>query len=197
MPLIQNPSIARKLQRFLRLVDFPDSVLAPEVVPVILVEDLSPPLSDIERGCRGATSVGPVAAEFPLLVLVRAGAPARYDAKILEIHVSSDTDQEIRIIVPTAGVTGLAISGQTSFIDFEAIGRPTSQMGSDTQVAIPAGRQLFSWLALSSTLYRVPMNLRLGTIGVAGELTSVMIAGVTANTRIVGGFEWVEGETQG
>jgi len=192
MPLIQNPSIARKLQRFLRLVDFPDSVLAPETVSVILVEDLSAPLSDIDRGCMGGSSVGPVAAENPIIVLVRVGAPAPYDLTVHEVHFSTPDTQIVSLSVPTAGVTGLAVSSLTSFTDFELPGRPTSQLGLDTQVAIPANRNLFSVFALANTLYRIPLDIRIGTIGQASELTSLMISGLTVNTTLRGGFKWTE-----
>jgi len=197
MPLIQNPSIARKLQRFLRLVDFPDSVLAPETVSVIVVEDLTEPLSDIERGCIGSDRIGGVLAENSIIALVRVGAPARYDLIVQEAFLSSDTTQQMRVIVPTAGLAGLTVSGETSFTDFGLPGRPSSQLLIDTQIAIPAGRKLWEGRVLADTVYRIVLNIRIGTIGQASQLTSIAIVGTTQDTQILGGFKWTESPPQG
>jgi len=192
MALIQNPSIGRKLMRALRLTSLPDSVLAPETVPVILVEDLSAPLSDVERGCMGADDESAFAAQNSIGVLVRVGAPASYDLTVTAVHFSSPTAQAVRLIVPTAGVVGLTVSAQTSFTDFNIAGRPTSQMGRDTQIGVPAGRILGQYLILADTHYRIPVNIRIGTIGQGDDLTSLMIAALTVNTDLTFGFEWTE-----
>jgi len=192
MPLIQNPNIGRKLQRNLRLTELPDSILAPEIVGVVLVEDASAPLGDEERGCMGATNIGPVALENPILALVRVGAPAAYDLTVNEVHFSTNTAQVITVSVPTAGIAGLSVSGNTSFSDFELPGRPASQLGNDTQVGVPANRILFEVNALADTLYRIPVDIRIGTIGLGSDLTSLMLAGITVNTDLFGGFSWVE-----
>jgi len=197
MALIQTPRLVRKLQRALRLTSLPDSVLAPETVAVILVEDLSAPLSDEERGCMGSANAAAVAAENGIMVLVRVGAPAEYDLVVTEAHFSSPTTQRIVIGLPTAGVTGLTVSGNTSFEDFSIPGRPSSQLGFDTQAGIPAHRILLAGLALANTLYRIPLSLRIGTIGDGNDLTSVMIAAGTANADLRAGFKWTEKAPQG
>jgi len=197
MPLIQNPGPGRKLQRGLRLTELPDSILAPELVGVILVEDLSAPLSDEERGCMAAGGAGAVAAEFSLLALVRVGAPAQYDLTVTSMHFSSTTAQQIRLIVPTAGIVGLAASANTQFKDFNTPGRPTSQFGIDTQVAVPAGRVLLRYEIEASVTYRVKLQIRLGTFGIGPQLSSLIMVAMTANTLLLGGWEWTESAPQG
>ncbi len=196
MALIQNPGPARKLMRFLRLTTPIDSVLAPEMVGVVLVEDLSAPLGDQSRGCMGSLNIGAVAAEFPLIALVRVGAPAAYDLVVSECHFSVSASSQVDIILPTAGLTGLA-AGATSFTDFEIPGQPTSQLGGDTQVAVPAGRILWGGLVLANTIYRVPLNLRIGTVGDGVGLSSVFVVGRAVNTKLRAGFTWDESAPQG
>jgi len=197
MPLIQDPTPVRKLQRGLRLTGLPDGVLAPEIVGVILLEDFSAPLSDVERGCRGSASAGAVAAENPLVALVRVGAPATYDLVVTEIFFTSETTQVVFVRVPTAGIVGLAVSGNSSFTDFELPGRPTSQLGTDTQVGVPAGRNLWEGRVIANTQVSLKTEIRIGTIGQGSNLTSLMIAGVTVNTILRGGFKWTESSPQG
>lgn len=195
--LIQTATIARKLQRLLRLQSLPDSVLAAETVPVILVEDVSAPLSDEDRGCHGAQSAGAVAAENPILALVRVGAPATYDLTVSEIWVQTDTTQIITISTPTDGIAGLTASPNTQFTDQELPGRPTSQLGSDTQIGIPAGRVWWNARVLANEPKRIPVDVRIGTVGIQDDLTSIMVAGVTVNTRIAVAFTWTESSPQG
>ncbi len=197
MPLIQNPSIGRKLQQRLRLTNLPDSVLAPETVAVILVEDASAPLSDIERGCLGSSAAGAVAAENPIVALVRVGTPAVYNLTITKLWFNSTTDQLIRIIQPASDITGLTVSGNTSFSDFELPGRPTSFLGFDTRVGAPSGRILWDFEVLARTTYMIESRIRLGTFGIGPQLTSLVIAGNTVNTVLRGGFEWTESDPLG
>jgi len=197
MSLIQNPTIGRKLQRSLRLTALPDSILAPEIVGVILVEDQSAPLVEEERGCMGTTELAAVALENPIILLVRVGAPAPYDLTVKAAHFSTTTDQILQLSVPTVAVVGLTVAGDTQFTDMELPGRPASQLGRDTQVGVPTRRTIWQGFCLANTPYRIPLALRIGTIGKGSNLTSLMIAGITVNTTLRGGFEWTESVPQG
>ncbi len=197
MPLIQSPTIGRKLQRNLRLTELPDSVLAPEIVAVIIAEDLSAPLGDQERGCMGSVTVQAVAAENSIVVLTRAGAPAGYDLRVTAVSWTSPVTQLIRLTMPTVAVTGLVLTTNTGFTDFTLPGRPTSPLGGATPVATPAGRILFQGRIEQDTTFRLPVDIRLGTIGDGNDFTSLMVVAVTANTVLRASFEWTESAPQG
>ena len=197
MPLIQTPAIARKLQRFLRLTELPDSVLAPETVPVILVEDLSAPLTDIDRGCMGATNAAGVAGELGLISLVRVGAPASYDLRVTEFHFAVASSMLVTLDVPTVPVVGLTPTTSTTFTDFNLPGRPTSQLGIDTVGVLPASRILYEIEALSNTTYRLPLDIQMGTIGQGSDLTTLLIVARTTNIALRGGFKWTESDPRG
>lgn len=197
MPLIQTPGPGRKLQRGLRLTELPDGILAPEIVGVILVEDFSAPLSDLQRGCMGSTDVGPVAAENPILALVRVGAPPQYDLKVSRCWFSTPTTQRVIVGVPTAGILGLTATPNTQFTDFSLVGRPTSQFATDTQIGLPAHRSIFDGLVLADTIVQVSLSLKIGAFNEPPSLTSIFIGGLTVNTNLVGGFEWVESAPEG
>ncbi len=195
--LIQTATIARKLQRALRLQSLPDSVLAAETVPVILVEDLSAPLSEEERGCIGQAATPAVAAEFPIIVLVRAGDPSLYSLVVTEAFFHSTTTQVVSISIPTAAIVGLTVSAGTSFEDLQLPGRPASFLGQDTQVASPAARPVMRVRVIANEQHRIPLNFRLGTTNSPLSLNSIMIIGENVNTIVRGGFKWTEGPPLG
>lgn len=188
MPLIQDPTIVRKLQQSLRLIALPDALLAPEIVPVILVSDLSAPLADIERGCSGADEVGAAVGEFSIITLTRIGGARTADVTITGVTMGTRSTQTMLFVVFTAAVVGLALSGQTSFDDLELPGRPTSRLGTDTQVGLPGNRVIHRVRLLADTSVRIPMKIRLGNI----DQGTVGIVGLTQNTGIFGGYEWTE-----
>jgi len=194
VPLIQNPSPVRKLQRGLRLTELPDGVLAPEIVGVILLEDYSDPLSDISRGCYAATRQVAVAAEFSLITLQLAGTPAPYDLVVSAVHFVTNGVALVSIMAPTVALAGLTTLGG-QFADRTIPGQPTSTFGRDTQAAIPAGRRFFQTRVAAEDPQRIPLDTRLGD----GELgaDSLMFVSDTANIELVAGFEWSESEPQG
>jgi len=195
--LIQTPRLSRKLQRALRLTSLPDSVLAPETVSVIVVEDLSAPLSDEDRGCMGSVAPGATAAEFPLALLVRVGAPAQYDLVVTAVNITTLQTQSVAIVIPTVAVVGLSASTNKSFTDLGIPGLPSSQVASDTQAAIPANRVIWQALMQADEPIRVPLKVRIGTIGDGNNLTSIMVNGQTVNTQIIVSWEWTESAPQG
>lgn len=195
--LIQTPRLARKLQRALRLTSLPDSVLAPETVSVIVVEDLSAPLSDEDRGCMGCVSVSAVAGELPIVALVRVGAPASYSLIVTAVWVSSLSTQEIELAVSTGVVTGLAVADDTSFTDFGIPGRPSSQLGFDTRAVEPANRALTRMRILANERIRIPLDIEIGTVGDGQDLSLIYVIGKTANTSIQVSWEWTEKAPRG
>jgi len=197
MPLIQNPTTGRKLQRGFRLTELPDSILAPEIVGVVLLEDWSAPLSDLERGCMGGELQVAVAAEFGVIAIVRVGAPATYDLQVSGVWWSSNATGNIRLIVPTGGLAGFTISANTSFTDQNLPGRPSSQLIFDTAVGIPAGRNIIRTRALANTTYFFPLDIRIGTIGQGADLTSLAVVAETNNTDLNAGFYWKESAPEG
>jgi len=191
VPLIQSPNIARKLQRSLRLTELPDSILAPEAVAVILVEDLTDPLGDIERGCAGAAGVAAVAAEFGQIVL--SADTANIDVVVTKMWAASLVDTTIRLSRPTVahtGLTGLA----TTFRDFSTPGAPTSSFATDTKAVLPAHVTIKRIEMLANTNVELLLDFRLGPLLVDN---SIMLSGENANTVIRGGFEWTERDPQG
>lgn len=185
-PLIQNPDIARKLQQGLRLTHLPDSVLAPETVPVIVVEDFSAPLGAVSLGCAGGLNVAAVAAENPMVGVRRIGTG--YRAKITRAIISTPSTQIVRISAPTVALTGLAVSGETSFTDFSAPGRPSSELLNGTNVGLFAAIDLYVRRLLSNEPWEIFMDLELGV----GTDAALIITGDTVNTQITVSLDWTE-----
>lgn len=196
MPLIQNPNITRKLQRALRLTELPDGILAPEIVGVILVEDVSAPLSDIERGCLGATNLQADVGEFPLIALIKVGDPSPYDAVVKQVQVTCVNNQRVQLCRPLVPLTGLNVSPDTSFEDFNLPGRPTSQLNTSTVAAIPTRVVLYDIDLIANTTLFIDLEIRLGPVDGAGS-TGIFIVGFNAAGILRGGFKWTEGQAQG
>lgn len=189
MPLIQTSDQARKLQQGLRLTTLPDSVLAPEIVPVILVEDYSAPLLGTSNGCTGAIVVAAVAANISLAVLRRA---ASVRVNVRRVIVSTATTQQIQITMPTSLVTA-AIATDKVFTDFATPGRPSTVFEADnTGVGIPAGRILYRFRVLANTTYQIDMDVLLGHPDIAPNFFQFMINGTIVNTDLAVSIDWIE-----
>ncbi len=190
-PIIQDPTTGRKLQRGLRLTSLPDSILASEIVGVVLLEDWSSPIGGFERACTGNAVQGAVALENPHITLVRVGLGIPYELVVTRVWFSTTTSQRIAIRQPSA-LAGQVASTDTSFTDFGVPGRPSSQVGTLSQVGATAGRRLFSGNVIADTIYRFDVRYRLGTFGDGVVLTALAIIGETVNTLLTAGFEWTE-----
>ena len=195
--IIQSPDIGRKLQRQLRLTELPDSLLAPDVVPVILVEDLSAPLVGTAFGCVGAEIQSSVVGEFPMITLTAFGP---YQCTVRRLNLSANTTMILTIAVPTVSLVGMTTSPNTSFNNQGIAGRPASILGTDTKVAIPARRDLYVMRLLANTVWEFEVDIDLaGSNDTPGEVpgSNIMIFSEVANTAISAGVDWVESESLG
>jgi len=190
MSLIQTSVIGRKLQRLLRLTELPDSILAPDVVPVIVVEDVSDPLVGDARGCAGAAEQQPVAAEASIVSLVRVSRS--YNLKVTKFWFSSPNNNQISVIATSPPLTGLTATINTSFRDFSLPGRPSSTLGIDSLAAVPPGRILFRGRVLANELHVVEIDFDIGAPDDTLPLTDLSIVAEIVNTALTAGFEWTE-----
>ena len=191
MALIQDPTVGRKLQRGFRLTALPDSILAPEIVGVVLLEDWSEPLGDIERGCTGSTKIGAVALQNPHITLVRVGLGIPYEFVVRRLWFSTNVAQQI-VVKQADALSGQNPSGNSAFTDFGIPGRPTSQLGNLSQVGVTSGIKLLIADILADTLYQFKVKYRMGTFGDGLVRTALIIAGETVNTELSAGFDWTE-----
>ena len=192
--LIQSPTIARRLQQFLRLTNLPDSILGPEIVGVVVVEDLSQ-TGDQVRGCSAGTVVNAVAAEAPFFALIRIG-PSGLDVVVNRLIFASSTAQNITVrrAAVIAGVTQVA----GTFDDLDLPGRPTSFFGQDTAVGLPAGTDFQVYRIEANQPQVIEVNIRLGNDEIDPPgIGGIVIGGLTVNTDLIGGFGWVESEPRG
>lgn len=202
MALIQNPSPGRKLQQGLRLTELPDSILAPEIVGVILLEDYTAPLSDIARGCYTGVARGAVAAEFSRVLIRRipspVGAQPQYDVTITRIMISGDTTQTVSIVAPSTDLplSSFATSA-TAFADRSIRGSPTAFVGLDTDAVFTAGVAMYRFRSLANRTYDIPVNIKLGKISDVVGADSLVVTAESLNTEIIVGIEWTESDLPG
>jgi hypothetical protein len=190
MPLIQDPTIARRLQTSLRLTSLPDSILAPEVVPVILVADETNRLGDQVRGCAGMGTPGAVAAQNATAVLTRQNPT--YELVCQRIWISTGSSGLYMVFAPTLPITGLTDSGNTSFTDMMTAGRPASPLGVGNTAGVPAGRVLHRFDVAAGRTERFETEIRVGQAGIGDGLSQIAVICNTANVAATIGFDWVE-----
>jgi len=179
--------------RALRLTALPDAILAPETVGVVLVEDLSAPLSDISRSCGGAVNVAAVAAQQGHIGLIKTSN--NYDLVVTRCVIASSATMGVEIGLPTVDLTGLATSGETAFLDRDTPGRPSTILGTDTAAALPAHTAIWRGRILANHTLIIELNVRLG--GNAAGVNSIMVHSNNTNAQIEGGFFWTESDPQG
>jgi len=190
VPLIQTSEQGRKLQQGLRLTSLPDSVLAPEIVPVIIVEDYSAPLLGTSKGCTGAVVIPISALNFSLVVLRR---PTSIRVNVNRVIVSSATPQQIQITMPTALPVTAAIATDKVFTDFNTPGRPSAVFqGDNTSAVILPGRILYRFRLLANTPAVIPMDILLGHPDVDPRFSEFMINTTLINTDLAISLDWTE-----
>lgn len=192
--LVQDPSIGRALQRSLRLTSLPDSLLAPEIVPVILVSDLSEgtPFGDVERSAAGFATIGAVAAENGHISLRRPGAGIEVIIKKLTFDIGSPA---ARIVFGTIGAAipgGTTASPETAWQDFNIAGKPSAvlEQGTVLNAALPAIDIMWEWIIPANTTRSMNVNIRLGVPGTVRETFWTHCATVNQTHRM--GMEWIE-----
>lgn len=187
MALIQRPAITRRLQRALGLTSVPDGVLAPEIVGVVIVEDLSRSLDAEEiRPCMaGADSVA-LAGERSHITISRRSASV--EVVCTGVTFSSPVTSHFQLILPTALVTVVVPRGQ--FNDRTLPGRPSSDVGVGTLVAGVTGNRILELVVLANDPVHIPLNIRLGAPGDPSSQVSVQVDAF--NQLVRGGFTWVE-----
>ena len=200
MPIIQVPDIALKLYRRFRLESVPDSLLAPETVPVVIVEDLvGYNVTGAERQCRGSTDQGSTIAEFAISGLVNFNVNA--EIKVTGVWISSQTTQRWTLLRPTAGVVGMANDPDKSFVDFRIEGEPEASVQKQTIIALPPGRAMWTGMVLADTLVYIPLDLTLkkSEVSPMGAMPGSAILALCelANTNQFVAWEWTEGVGEG
>ncbi len=192
-PLIQIPDYALKLQRRLALTNLPDSVLATETVPVIIVDDLT------QRGtakkCMGTANILSAVGELPLVALEHATPPGErraYDLTLTKIWVSTDNNFTVVMALTGAALPGLSAPvADTSFLDLDQAGRPATILATDSIAALPARREFWRGTVKNNEPLSVPMDLFYG-LGVFQN--RIFVAGLTTNRALDVTYEWTEGQ---
>jgi len=196
MTLIQRPGPTRKLQQALGLTHQPDGILGPEIVGVILLEDLSEPLSDVERGCMGGGSQAAVALENSFIALTRQLANPRGTIRITGAFISTSVDMRVMIRTPTVDLTGMT-DIPASFTDRKIAGAPSTLFQRDTTVGLPTGGQLWRGLVLANTPVQISLAVKLGNLADGTGRSSILIGCETVNAELSGGFYWTEADPPG
>ena len=194
MPIIQIPDVALKLYRRFRLESVPDSVLAPETVPVVLVEDLSDYM--VEGGgrpCMGATDVPAVVGEKGFASLGNIDKKTR----VRVTHITVDVDAPVQLLVQAHTNTSIAITGAPkAFLDRRLKGAPQSLFGFGSDPVYLVGIPIWGHRLLAETVYRIPIGMLLGSGEFAGN-SRIVVAAVTANISFRVSMEWIEGLPEG
>lgn len=185
--LIQRPDLNDRLVRALGIRErAPASVLSPEVMPVILLEDLttsSPFERSLTRQAGGFINIGPVGGQYSHLALYNpagSGTVARLD------HVAAWTGATSSIYLGAYPAAPPAGTGSRFFADPRFGGSPTCQLRNGTTGVLSTLPQYAAGTIASTTVQFDD----LGMIVPPGFLVAVSVAAV--NVQLSAAFQWVE-----
>lgn len=152
MPLINIPGPGEKLRTNYALNQPPDPTLAPEIVPVVIVDDFSDPGAS-GRDAMGFISHTAAAGSQPVIALVaNATSSRRYIIKrITAVSNSNDT----LIVSFPLGVTGLVEQLTRSWKDPRGVepGRPSLFTGAGNSAALTVtGNRIIAQIGLQTQL---------------------------------------------
>ena len=186
MALINTPSIARKLQRALRLTRTPDSVLSPDVVPVLLMEDLSQMQvnpGEEERPCLATVEMSAVAGMRGYAAAIK---PPDYQNRVVVDSVQITPDfEDVFYVMKTASTWDLYTNETTKhFRDLQLDGKPGTIIGRVANAGLLGDPIWRGWIPSSpNNGLIIPLDIELGdpTSVTLGEFIAVV--GETVNQR--------------
>ncbi len=138
MPLIQRPDVALKLRERYGLISLPDLILAPELVSVTIVDDLTD--LGVARRCAGRVLLSGVAGEVAQ-VMIGQPEPQTSDITILlrKMYIRSGGNVSVSRGVITQSAYPWITTATKQFLDLKTPGRPSAQLGYASS-PVPVGR---------------------------------------------------------
>jgi len=185
-PLIQRPDVALKLKDRYGLTSMPDSILAPEIVPVTIVDDLSE--LGVSRACAGRASIGAVAAEIPMCAITQP-EPQDSDITIIVRRMLIRASANIALVWGRITEPGYVFTNLITkqFLNQGVPGRPTAMLRLASS-PVPIGRIDFGGILRSDlSTFEVLTNVIIppDQIGLV-----VMSTGVNVSLEV--SFDWDE-----
>ena len=195
MALINSPAIARKLQRILRLQQLPDTILGPEVVPVIIVEDASQlrvNASEEEKPCLGfSRSVAVAGANShcvirkPFNVTIQQASKLRIIVDGVWVSPNAPTDIAVVYLntLPALDVT-------KRFKDATLRGLPEAEIGTQDNVGVLGVIVLRLFSAGTGGLY-LPLGIELPNPTLTNN-EGIGVVPTGTNTLLDASWDWRE-----
>lgn len=186
MPEIQVPELARKLARRFGITGYsPAPTLAPEIVPVAIVENLTDPNEEdtgFERLCIGTFSQANVAGQYSHAQLLNpTGSGIIVNVEALYLHADNATTLRLKDYD-----TALTTAADAYFRDRRLEGRPGAQVRNQADVAM-LGTTLGNFaVATAADTIAIPLDFLLP------EGKAIAVVGVTVNLYLYGTFFWSE-----
>ena len=200
-PLLNVPSLALKLLRRYRLTALPDSVLGPEIVGVVLLDDLTDyeEKGGFNRICYGAISASGAAGLTLQVALVNT---LRERIRVTDVWVSFVSTSAFRIIRPRGPLTGFVDGGSKTFGDFRLPGEPQAVIQSVAKALPPRSNV---WLGFGGDVARVPIHVPVNVTLEGGPPGVTVEPGARAlivhpdefNIPFTVTFRWIEGIPEG
>jgi len=136
VPIPQTPDLALRLQRQYRLQGLPSIVLAPEVVPVVILDTIPADAGMPSRDCMGWANSGKAGADYSQFVFENPSTSG-LSMTLDRILVGGDGDAGDVLIARATAFTGFTQIGGTSFRAIGTVGRPSAFWGSRVSGTFP------------------------------------------------------------
>ena len=192
MSLIQRPDVARKLQRQYGLQRLPDAVLAPEVVAVTIVDDLSS--GDLSRICYGRSIQVAVAGQNSVVSFSaqNSGTLCRLTDLWVRCNAANTSCQFRR---ESAGSLAGIVTAHNNkrFSDFSIPGQPSLEVADGSNVGLPAGLIMGVYETTGTGTEHVPFEVTLDP----GQDDAFFIVANAVNVTLEVMACWIEQQPRG
>lgn len=194
--MIGQTLLPLRLKRRYRMERPPDFLLSPEIVAVVLLDDLTQDAETGQRLCFGTMSQLGAVGEQPELLIINSLAGR---VVVRRCWITTDSTQVVTIARPTVATAGLTAGTNKQFRDMRIPGSPQTVLGFKSTAAPDANTPFWEHELLANTPQLVELNMILfgGTPGDAGPggegSRSIMFLGNTTGTNLRVTLEWDEG----
>ncbi len=184
MPDIQDPGPGRKLQRRYRLIGTtPAPFLSPELVPVVIIDDLSEeePTTSFAWSSQSVAGVAATQSQTRITNPVDSGILLEN----LRLQITVFSDSNIRVDETSTG--SLASSASTLWADQRRAGIPVALVSRGVDVTVGGGPRIFEARVLGLTLIDIDLSQ-----AVVPEGRMLHFRSLTVNQEVIFSWYWSE-----
>lgn len=193
--LIQAPEVALKLLERYRLSGLPDSILAPEIVPVVLVDDLTRESSADRLECSGWCDTVAAAATYGWIG-VATNQSSAWLHRVELYCATSDCTVSVRPSgsAPADSFSGYTVVGTKGYLDRNLPGVPELHLGHKAPAGVAVGVTQQQVFLKAGVVLTLPLGIYLPSFPKSRRLNAGVLQFVagTPNVTLSANVYWAQ-----